>query len=83
MFQAGENPSYSAATAKMNITKSADMTNRMKKKGAFHTLILKTSLAVKAVSVELCRLCAPGPSEHIEAYKEDKDLIELRAQLGL
>lgn len=52
------------------------MTSGMKKKGAFHTLNSQTYLAIKAVHWNCGGFVRWAPSEHIEAYAEDKDLIE-------
>lgn len=45
-------------------------------KKAFHTLNSQTYLAIKAVQQNCGGFVQRAPSEHIEAYAEDKDLIE-------
>lgn len=56
-------------------------TKKKKKKGgsgkiAFHTLNSQTYLAIKAVQQNCGGFVQWAPSEHIEAYAEDKDFIE-------
>ena len=53
------------------------------KKIAFHTLNSQTYLAIKAVQKNCGGFVQWAPSEHIEAYAEDKDLIEQGALPGL
>ena len=68
------------ATIKSDETvKSADMTGwdeKKKEKKKFHTLNSQTYFAIKAVQWNCGGFVCRAPSEHMEAYAEDKDLIE-------
>lgn len=80
----GEIPSSSIATIKSDETvKSADMTSGMGKKKRSIPLNSQTYLAIKAVQWNCGGFVRRAPSEHMEAYAEDKDLIERWALAGL
>lgn len=56
---------------------------RRKGKGAFHTFNSQTHVAIKAVEQNCGGFVHRAPSEHTEAYTEDKALIEQRARPAL
>lgn len=49
---------------------------KKKEKKKFHTLNSQTYFAIKAVQWNCGGFVCRAPSEHMEAYAEDKDLIE-------
>lgn len=76
--------------------KLSDVTGGMKKKGAFGTFISQTYLEITEEAVlslynkilwqfsrTVAALCTGPPLNNVEAYIEDKDLIEHRVQPGL